>query len=72
MSRSMDQATDCELGPTDWATIGARILQAAALASAVHLSEGARRSGEGPDLSHGGVHGRTPVVHKAMPIVERG
>ncbi len=72
MSRSFDQATDCSNRPTDWATIGARVLQAAALAGAIHMSEGARRASDRPELSHGEVHGCTPVAHEAMPIVERG
>jgi len=43
--RAMHRAMDCETGSTDWTTIGTRILQAAEMASAVHLAE---RAGESP------------------------
>ena len=33
------EATDCEQGFTDWTHIGARILESAAMASAIHLAE---------------------------------
>ncbi len=37
-----DRATDCTGGSTDWTTIGARILAAAAIASAIHARESTR------------------------------
>lgn len=43
--RSIDLATDCEMGSTDWTTIGARILEAALIASAIHARE-CRRPGD--------------------------
>jgi hypothetical protein len=45
-SRSTDQATDCIQVSTDWTTIGARILKAALIASAIHADE-CRRNGSG-------------------------
>jgi hypothetical protein len=33
---------ECRTGPTDWATIGARIIQTAAMAAAVHMAERVR------------------------------
>ena len=36
------EATDCDLRSTDWTTIGARILQVAAMASAIHMAERAK------------------------------
>jgi hypothetical protein len=52
------EARDCGTEPKDWATIGARILRAAALASAAHLAEQAQQLGEQisarlPVLKHG-------------------
>ena len=38
-SRSIDPATDCIQVSTDWTTIGARILKAALIASAIHAEE---------------------------------
>lgn len=37
-----DRATDCTLGSTDWTTIGARIQEAALIASAIHARECSR------------------------------
>lgn len=37
-----DRATDCTHGSTDWTTIGARILDAALIASAIHAGEFSR------------------------------
>ena len=37
--RRVHQATECRTGPTDWATLGTRIIQAAAAAAAVHMAE---------------------------------
>jgi hypothetical protein len=37
--RAVEQNDTNVLGGCDWATLGARILQAAALASAVHMAE---------------------------------
>jgi hypothetical protein len=45
--RSLDQATDCEKGSTDWTTIGTRILEAALIASAFHARECRRPAGAG-------------------------
>ena len=36
------EATECGARPTDWATIGARIIQTAAMAAAVHMAERVR------------------------------
>jgi hypothetical protein len=33
------QAMDCETGPTDWAALGARIVRAASIATAIHMAE---------------------------------
>jgi len=40
-------ATDGETGSTDWTVIGARILQVATIASAIHLMEYADASRDG-------------------------
>jgi len=37
--RWQHEATDCSGRSTDWTAIGARILQTAAMASAVHMAE---------------------------------
>lgn len=37
------QATDCDNRPKDWADLGAQILRAAAIASAMHQAERAGR-----------------------------
>jgi len=55
------QATDCDRRSTDWTTIGARILEAATIASAMHRQEvgpaagpvDPAREGEGPGDSRG-------------------
>lgn len=39
--RRLHEAMDCDHGSTDWTHIGTRILQAAELATAVHLVENA-------------------------------
>lgn len=46
-----DRATDCEVGSTDWTTIGARILDAALIASAMHAGECARVGGRNATLA---------------------
>ncbi len=38
------KATDCRMRPRDWATIGGAILEAATIATAMHLGEQARRT----------------------------
>ncbi|MGQ9649159.1 MAG: hypothetical protein ACUVXJ_03555 [Phycisphaerae bacterium] len=35
----MRKATDCRNRPTDWATLGTRIIQTAAVAAAIHMAE---------------------------------
>jgi hypothetical protein len=49
IARSIDQAKECSQASTDWTTIGARILEAALIASAIHASE--CRQSTGPSAS---------------------
>jgi hypothetical protein len=42
--RWVQQATECQNGSTDWTTLGARVLQVATAAAAVHLAERIRVS----------------------------
>jgi len=58
--RWMPRAMDRETGPMDWATIGARILQAASMASAIHL--GRRDQAAGDELLAGGTAVGKPVA----------
>jgi hypothetical protein len=44
--RRSHEAMDCMTRSTDWTVIGARIVQAAAVASAVHVAERARVIGD--------------------------
>ncbi|HPD30059.1 MAG TPA: hypothetical protein PLL20_08705 [Phycisphaerae bacterium] len=37
--RWVRKATECRNRPTDWATLGTRIIQTAAVAAAVHMAE---------------------------------
>lgn len=37
--RWVREATECRNRPTDWATLGTRIIQTAAVAAAVHMAE---------------------------------
>jgi len=37
--RWVREATECRNRPTDWATLGTRIIQTAAVAAAIHMAE---------------------------------
>ncbi len=63
--RRKHEARDCETGSTDWTSIGTRILQAAAVASGVHLIEQVRASGRKPESeSVGNEHEPTDRLSK--------
>jgi hypothetical protein len=64
--RSTDRATDCIRGSTDWTSIGARILQAASIASAVHLHEQAQAAACGGRQSSG-TEARDAAVATRLP-----
>ena len=63
--RRVHEATDCRTRPTDWATLGTRIIQAAAVAAAVHMGErlrvlpqaGTEASSPAPGAGPGGTEG---------------
>lgn len=59
--RSTDQATDCGPESTDWTTIGARILEAALIATAIHQHECARRAESAGDATLA-LQGRAPAA----------
>jgi len=56
-TRSRDRAKDCELGSTDWTTLGARISEAATIASAIHLQENI-------EAKHDAISSETHVMHR--------
>lgn len=47
------KATDCDSRSTDWTTIGARILEAATIASAIHMGQTGHAGGS-INLARGG------------------
>ena len=54
------RATECQYSDMDWATIGRRIVRAAAMATAVHVTERGMRSDRGrTHASNTGVQGQT-------------
>lgn len=53
------RATECPAGAMDWATIGRRIVRAAAMATAVRVVEGgSRRAGEQGSRGEGAKDGK--------------